>query len=58
MERSMSKEGRAEEALTNSEQELHLLVEAIPALVWRAGPEGNIEYVNERVLEYFGVPAS
>jgi PAS domain S-box-containing protein len=54
----MSKEGRAEEALTNSEQELHLLVEAIPALVWRAGPEGNIEYVNERVLEYLGAPAS
>jgi PAS domain-containing protein len=56
MERSMSKEGRAEEALTNSEQELHLLVEAIPALVWRAGPEGNIEYANKRVLEYLGAP--
>ena len=53
----MSKEGRAEEALTNSEQELHLLVEAIPALVWRAGPEGNIEYANKRVLEYLGAPS-
>ena len=52
----MLEEGRAEEALTNSEQELHLLVEAIPALVWRAGPEGNIEYVNKRVLEYLGAP--
>jgi PAS domain-containing protein len=30
--------------------------ETIPALVWRAGPEGNIEYVNKRVLEYFGKP--
>jgi PAS domain-containing protein len=38
------------------EQELRLLVEAIPALVWRAGPEGNIEYVNKRVLEYLGAP--
>ena len=48
----MSKEGnRAEEALTSSEQELRLLVEAIPALVWRAGPEGNIDYVNKRMLE-------
>ena len=47
----MSTEGnRAEEAQTSSEQELRLLVEAIPALVWRAGPEGNIEYVNKRVL--------
>ena len=53
----MSTEGnRPEEALTSSEQELRLLVETIPALVWRAGPEGNIEYVNKRVLEYLGVP--
>src|ERR1700686_1898812 len=58
MERSVSKESRAEEALTSSEQYLRLLVEAIPALVWRAGPEGNIEYVNKRVLEYFGAPLS
>jgi PAS domain S-box-containing protein len=56
MERSMSKEGRTEEALTSSEQELRLLVETIPALVWRAGPEGNIEYVNRRTLEYLGAP--
>ncbi len=53
----MSTEGnRPEQALTSSEQELRLLVEAIPALVWRAGPEGNIEYVNKRVLEYLGAP--
>jgi PAS domain S-box-containing protein len=45
-----------EEALASSEQELRLLVEAIPALVWRAGPEGNIEYVNKRVLDYLGAP--
>src|ERR1700738_2919392 len=57
MERSMSRDGdSAEETPTNSEQELHLLVEAIPAAVWRAGPEGNIEYVNKRVLEYLGKP--
>ena len=49
---------RAEEALTSSEQELRLLVEAIPALVWRAGPEGNIDYVNKRVLDYLGAPLS
>ena len=57
MERPMSKEGDgAEEALFSGEQELRLLVETIPALVWRAGPDGNIEYVNKRVLEYFGAP--
>src|ERR1700722_12196359 len=54
MERSMSKEGGANKAPANSEQELRLQVEAIPALVWKAGPDGNIEYVNQRVLEYLG----
>src|ERR1700677_175604 len=56
MERSVSEERRAEEALPSSEQEIRLLVEAIPALVWRAGRGGDIEYVNKRVLEYLGAP--
>jgi PAS domain S-box-containing protein len=47
---------RPVEALMSSEQELRLLVETIPALVWRAGPEGDIEYVNKRLLEYLGKP--
>ena len=24
--------------------------------MWRAAPEGNIDYVNKRVLEYLGAP--
>jgi PAS domain-containing protein len=48
----MSKEGnKAEEALTSNEQELRLLVEAIPTLVWRAAPDGNFDYVNKRMLD-------
>jgi PAS domain S-box-containing protein len=49
---------KAGEPLTSSEQDLRLLVEAIPTLVWRAAPEGNIDYVNKRVLEYLGSPLS
>ncbi|MER8571337.1 PAS domain-containing protein [Mesorhizobium sp. M1409] len=57
MERHVSKDGNGgEEALFSGEQELRLLVETIPTLVWRAEPEGNIEYVNKRVLDYFGAP--
>src|SRR5580704_17514991 len=57
MERSMSQEdNRANVALTSGEQELRLVVETIPALVWRAGPDGRLEYVNRRVLEYVGAP--
>ena len=55
----MSKEGNGlEDALTSSEQELRLVVETIPALVWRAAPDGNFDYVNKRMLEYLGAPLS
>jgi PAS domain S-box-containing protein len=57
VEWSVSNEhNRTDMAFTSGEQELRLVVETIPALVWRAGPEGNVEYVNKRVLEYFGAP--
>ena len=55
----VAKEGDGpEEALTSSEQELRLLVDAIPTLVWRAAPDGNFEYVNKRMLEYLGAALS
>src|ERR1700722_6522976 len=58
MERLMSKDGDgAEETAAEREQELRLVVETIPTPLWRAAPEGNIEYVNKRALEYFGAPA-
>ena len=42
----MSREGDGgEEALSSRKQELRLLVEAIPALVGRAGPDGNVDFV-------------
>ncbi|GLR56785.1 PAS domain-containing protein [Rhizobium indigoferae] len=51
----MSNEGDgAEETPFSGEQELRLLVEDIPALVWRAGRKGNIECVNKRLLDYIG----
>jgi len=44
-------------ALLSTEHEIRLLVETIPTPVWRAAPEGNVEYVNKRALDYFGAPA-
>ena len=55
----MSTDGnRPAEPLTSSEQELRLLVETIPTLVWRAAPDGKFDYVNKRILEYLGAPLS
>jgi PAS domain S-box-containing protein len=39
-----------------SELNLQALVETIPALVWRAKPDGHIDYVNKRLLDYLGSP--
>jgi PAS domain S-box-containing protein len=46
---------RAEEALRESEHHLELLVETIPAHVARITPEGALDYVNRRVIEYLGL---
>src|SRR6202049_589593 len=59
MERFMSKEGDgAKEALSSREQELRLLAETIPALVWRAGPEGNVEFAAQLQATLNVIPTS
>ncbi len=45
---------RTEEALRQSERQFRLLVETIPALVWRGTPEGELDYLNRRAVEYLG----
>ena len=54
----MSKEGDgAEEALSSRKQELRLLAEAIPALVGRAGPEGDVEFAAQLQATLNVIPA-
>jgi PAS domain S-box-containing protein len=45
---------RAEDTLRQSERQFRLLVETIPALVWRGTPEGELDYLNKRAVEYLG----
>ena len=51
-----SKRIQGRQGLQLNEQSLQILVETIPALMWRAKPDGQIDYVNKRLLEYFGSP--
>lgn len=44
----------AEEALRARERDLSLIIETMPGLVWCADPEGELNYVNQRILEYMG----
>src|SRR6266851_8228670 len=50
------KRSQGRQGLQLNEQSLRILVETIPALMWRAAPDGQIDYVNKRLLEYFGSP--
>jgi formate hydrogenlyase transcriptional activator len=45
---------RAEDALRESEQNLRLMIDGIPGFVFTATAEGEIEFVNQRILEYTG----
>jgi PAS domain S-box-containing protein len=40
------------EALRASERELSLIIETIPGFVWCATPNGEFNYLNQRILDY------
>jgi PAS domain S-box-containing protein len=47
----------AQEKLQQSELNLRQMTETIPEMLWRATPEGTIDYCNARVLDYTGLSA-
>jgi formate hydrogenlyase transcriptional activator len=46
----------AQEAVRASEEGFRLIVDSMPAFAWYAGPEGKIEYLNQRILDYTAEP--
>lgn len=46
----------AEEAVRQSEAKYRALADAMPQIVWTAGPDGQIDYLNRRWTEYTGQP--
>jgi PAS domain S-box-containing protein len=49
---------RAEEALRESEQRWRNLTEALPQLVWGAGPDGGCDYFSTQWTTFTGIPES
>ncbi len=50
----ITKQKRAEQALKDSEQKYRLLGEGVMHQVWTARPDGRLDYINRRTIDYFG----
>jgi len=46
---------KAEEALQSNERNLGLIINTMPTLVWSAAPDGSVDFLNQRWLDYTGL---
>lgn len=51
----VTRQKKAEERLKESEMRFRALADAMPQMVWTAGPDGVLDYCNQRWLEYTGM---
>jgi PAS domain S-box-containing protein len=47
---------KAEEKSRNDERELRVTIDALPAFVLRAEPDGMVDFVSQSILDYSGLP--
>jgi PAS domain S-box-containing protein len=50
----VSEHKEAQEALREVNERFRFMAESLPQLVWTAGPDGLLDFVNQRTLDYFG----
>jgi PAS domain S-box-containing protein len=55
LRREIADRQRAEDALRHNENRLRLVIDTIPALVWRKLPDGSADFLNQRFREYTGL---
>lgn len=53
----MEDQRQAEEALRTSERSLNSIINTIPELAWSAAPDGFVDFLNQRWLDYTGFSA-
>ena len=54
-ERSQTTLDQAPDAAARSEGQLRKIIDKIPTLVWRSLPDGRLDYLNHRWLDYTGL---
>ena len=47
---------RSNREIQQSERQLRMLTEAIPQQIWRAAADGRVEYFNQHLRDYLGLP--
>ncbi len=52
--RDISESVRAEEAVRKSAKQLREVIDTIPAYVWSALPDGSLDFINQRWLDFSG----
>ncbi|NEI18985.1 PAS domain S-box protein [Rhizobium leguminosarum] len=46
----------SEQALRESEHKLNLIINTIPAMAWSCTPDGRLEYWNQNLIDFVGLP--
>jgi PAS domain S-box-containing protein len=46
---------RAEEAVKQAEDRIRLIIDTIPTMVWTLQPDGAVDFVNQRWMDYTGI---
>jgi PAS domain S-box-containing protein len=52
--RDISERKQTADKLRASERDLSLIIETIPGFVWCAAPDGELDYLNRRILDFTG----
>src|ERR1700726_2713344 len=51
----ITKRKRAKDVLRQSEEHLRLIIDTIPTMAWTVRPDGAVDFINQRWLDYTGL---
>ncbi|HTF30599.1 MAG TPA: PAS domain-containing protein [Flavitalea sp.] len=55
LQKEIAERKQAEDALRKSDDQIRLIIDTIPTMVWSTRPDGNIDFLNQRWLDYSGL---